>query len=188
VVTLPTLGQSSSEPWGITLGRGWKVGRAGKDDGILIVVAPNDRQVRIEVGYGLEGDIPDARAHRIVTEVLLPAFRGGNFARGLGDSVDVLERLITNPDGPEPSRSPGGDLYVILIFVGGIFVMMAVMVRAFSVAGESTRVTSNRPDDDDDRLYWGRSSDDSFSSSSSSGSSFSGGGGSFGGGGASGKW
>lgn len=191
VVTLPALGQYPIETWGITLGRGWKIGRAGKDDGILIIVAPNDREVRIEVGYGLEGDIPDARAHRIINDILLPAFRSGNFGRGIGASVDALERLIVNPDTAFPPQGTHKGLYIVVALVAGIILMLLLAFRAFPLGADLASAAddddrSDRSDLTDDEPTWRSSSSDS--SSSSDHSSFSGGGGSFGGGGASGKW
>jgi len=190
IVTLPSLQGYAIETWGITLGRSWKIGRAGKDDGILIIVAPEDREVRIEVGYGLEGDIPDASAHRIITGTLLPAFRGGHFARGLGDAVDTLERLIVSPGVPIGSQTRPIGLYIAVLFSAGIVLMLIIAFHFFPL-GSGLAAAAGKDDqsnrDDSDSLFSHSSSDSSFSSSSSH-SSFSGHGGSFGGGGASGKW
>src|ERR1700674_677283 len=60
VVTLPDLGGDTIEDWGLALGRGWGIGQKGKNNGVLLIVAPTDRKLRIEVGYGLEGELPDA--------------------------------------------------------------------------------------------------------------------------------
>ncbi|MBL8709892.1 MAG: TPM domain-containing protein, partial [Rhodospirillaceae bacterium] len=100
VATLPTLAGYSIEAWGLALGRGWKIGRAGRDDGIVVVLAPNDREIRIEVGYGLEGRIPDATAHRIINSYMLPAAREGKYADGLKATVDALRRVIKDPAAP----------------------------------------------------------------------------------------
>jgi len=85
----------------------WKIGRGGKDDGVILLVAKNDRALRIEVGYGLEGAIPDALAHRIVDEVITPRFKQGDFAGGINAGVDSLMKLIHGENLPAPARQQG---------------------------------------------------------------------------------
>lgn len=187
VATLPSLGRYSIESWGLALGRGWKIGRAGHDDGIVIVLAPNDREVRIEVGYGLEGSIPDAMAHRIIKAYMLPAARDRRFADGLKSTIDAVQRVIIDPDAKitPQGRAVEVGMFGIIILVGGIatFVTFVIaLTRGFRSENELTD-SDDRSQDDDSSFTFG-----SNGSGFSSGSSFSGGGGSFGGGGASGKW
>ena len=79
IVMLPTTQPESIEQFGIRLADAWKVGRKGVDDGVIVIVAKDDRRMRIEVGYGLEGAIPDAIAKRIVSDVMAPRFKQGDF-------------------------------------------------------------------------------------------------------------
>lgn len=190
VATLPGLAGYSIETWGLALGRGWKIGRAGRDDGIVVVLAPNDRKVRIEVGYGLEGRIPDATAHRIIKSYMLPAAREGKYADGLKATVDALRRVIRDPAAPIGRQSRGiefGSTGLIILFGGmAFFALFAVILAVSFRRGWTSPSWDNESTSDDE----GSSFDSGWSRSSfgSSSSSFSGGGGSFGGGGASGKW
>ena len=93
VVTLPTLNGAKIEDVSLGLGRKWKVGHADKDNGVLLVVAPNERQVRIEVGYGLEGLLTDDRAGTIVRE-MLPKFRAGDLPAGIELGVDRIQSIL----------------------------------------------------------------------------------------------
>jgi uncharacterized protein len=84
----------------------WKVGKKGKDNGLLLLIAKNDKHVRIDVGYGLEGDIPDVIAKRIISEVIAPAFKQGNFYAGIDAAVDKLEGLAARTETmPPPART-----------------------------------------------------------------------------------
>ena len=80
----------------------WKLGRKGVDDGVLLVVAKDDRRVRIEPGYGLEGAIPDAIANRVIQEYLVPKFRAGDYAGGITDATAALVKLIDGEPLPAP--------------------------------------------------------------------------------------
>jgi uncharacterized protein len=191
VVTLSSLRGSPIEEWGLTLGRSWGIGQKGKDNGVLLIVAPNDRELRIEVGYGLEGTLPDATADAIIRNVIVPRFKNGNMAGGISDGVNAIIAVFTGT-GEEftPSRRElvGQTVSKLLpmLFIG-FFVIMAIV----SFIQQGRRQRGNRYYrnssggwvyvDDDDR----GSSGGGFSSG---GGGFSGGGGSFGGGGSSGRW
>lgn len=86
----------------------WKLGRKGVDDGVLLLVAKDDRTVRIQPGYGLEGAIPDITAGRVIQEYLVPKFRAGDFAGGIGDATAQLVRLIDGETLPEPMAAASG--------------------------------------------------------------------------------
>jgi uncharacterized protein len=86
----------------------WKIGRKGVSDGILVVVAKSDRVMRLEVGYGLEGAIPDAMARRLIDEVFIPGFREGNFYEGLSAGIDRLIKVIDGEPLPAVSQSQAG--------------------------------------------------------------------------------
>lgn len=193
VATLPRLGGYPIETWGLALGRGWKIGHQGRDDGIVIVLAPNDREIRIEVGYGLEGDIPDAKADKIVRGILLPAFRDGHYADGLSDAIDALGRLIVDPSTTVQEKNAHTGLYIVLLLVSGIIVMLWLAFRAFPLGKDlalaaETDTRSMRDDSQSSCHSKESSSSRRRYSPRSRESSFSGRGGSFGGGGASGKW
>ena len=115
VLLVPTTQPETIEQFGIRLAEAWKIGHKGADNGIIIIVAKNDRKMRIEVGYGLEGSIPDAIAKRIVAERMAPRFKQGDFAGGLIDAVEALEQAIGGPAGvampgtPAAQAAPAGN-------------------------------------------------------------------------------
>ena len=94
VATVPSLDGRDVADYANRLGRAWGIGTAENDNGVLLVVAPNERAVRIEVGYGLEGALPDALAGRIVRREILPAFRSGDYAGGIEAGTDAILRAI----------------------------------------------------------------------------------------------
>jgi uncharacterized protein len=130
VLIVPTTLPEAIEQYSIRVVDQWKLGRQGVDDGILILVAKNDRQMRIEVGYGLEGTIPDAIANRIIDEVMAPHFRQGDFYGGLMAAVDQLARLIAGEPLPEPQMQRQGQWEgaLPLILFGGL--ILGAILRA----------------------------------------------------------
>ncbi len=99
VVTLPSLGGMAVEDFGYQLGRSWGIGQRGKDNGVLLIVSRDDRKLRIEVGYGLEGKLTDAHAAVIINQTITPAFRQNDYAGGIERGVAaILQRL----DSPAP--------------------------------------------------------------------------------------
>jgi uncharacterized protein len=195
VVTLASLQGRPIEEWGLALGRTWGIGQKGEDSGALLIVAPNDRALRIEVGYGLEGTLPDATADAIIRNVIIPRFKAGNMADGISDGVDAIIAVLSGT-GEEftPSRRElvGQALsqWTPVIFVGLFFIMM-IAAQFRERRRRRGRYYRNSAGgwlyvDDDDRGWGG-----GFSSGGGfggGGGGFSGGGGSFGGGGASGRW
>lgn len=93
VATVPTLGGTTIEDYATRLFAAWKIGQAARDNGVLLLVAPTDRAVRIEVGYGLEGALPDGLAGDIIRNDILPEFRAGNIPRGIGRGLDRIARI-----------------------------------------------------------------------------------------------
>ena len=194
VVTLPSLQDTSIEDFGYRLGRHWGIGEAGKNTGALLVVAPNQRAVRIEAGYGLEGTLTDALSRQIIERDLLPAFRAGNFEQGVvAGTAAILRTLGFKPsDAPVPGRSSAapdeGSVFGLIVPVLAILVFF--FMRRRGGGGGFGGLTSGPI------VPWrggsGRRSSGfgSFGGGSrgSSGGGFKGGGGSFGGGGASGRW
>ena len=96
------------ESYSIRVADAWKIGRKGVSDGILVVVAKSDRVMRLEVGYALEGALPDAMARRLIDEVFIPSFREGNFYEGLSAGVDRMIKVIDGEPLPEVSNSNAG--------------------------------------------------------------------------------
>ncbi len=90
VLTVPTLGGESVEEYANRVFSSWKLGQKGKDNGVLVLVVPNDRKMRIEVGYGLEGALPDVEASRIIRNRMAPKFKSGDFDGGVTDGVDAI--------------------------------------------------------------------------------------------------
>jgi uncharacterized protein len=127
VLIVPTTHPEEIEQYSIRVVEQWRIGRAKVDDGVLLIVAKNDRRVRIEVGYGLEGALPDAIANRIITETIRPLFAQNNYYGGISAGVDQIIRVIDGEALPAPDRawhrggSRGGSLLPFLfiaIFIG----------------------------------------------------------------------
>jgi uncharacterized protein len=124
VLIVPTTQPESIEQYSIRVAEAWKIGRKKIDDGALLVVAKDDRKLRIEVGYGLEGALTDVTASRIISEIITPKFRSGDFSGGISDGVDKIIGVIDGEPlpAPEPTQSFSapdhlGDLFPILLFV-----------------------------------------------------------------------
>jgi len=128
VLLVPTTKPEPIEAYGIRVAEAWKVGRKGVGDGVIVLVAKEDRRMRIEVAKALEGAIPDARAKRIVAEIMAPAFKQGDFAGGLRDAIGALEKLIEGEDLPPPKAAAaeasgfGWQEVLVLGIVGAVFV------------------------------------------------------------------
>ncbi|MBR0961459.1 TPM domain-containing protein [Bradyrhizobium japonicum] len=105
VLIVPTTQPETIEQFSIRVAEAWKIGRKKVDDGAILVVAKNDRHLRIEVGYGLEGVLTDVTSRRIIDEDITPKFRSGDFAAGIGAGVDRMLRVIDGEPLPSPSRS-----------------------------------------------------------------------------------
>ncbi len=182
VVTLPDLGGETIEQYGYQLGRQWGIGQEGEDNGALLIVALDERQVRIEVGYGLEGRLTDAQSSAIISQVITPAFREGDYARGIVEGsqamVQVLggDPLAQTAQRPErESKELGG---------AGIWLSILLFIVMMIVRGGGGRGGRGRGGLLGGALGGGGRSGGGLGG----GGGFSGGGGGFGGGGASGGW
>jgi uncharacterized protein len=134
VLIVPSTQPEPIEAYSIRVAEAWKIGRKGNDNGVLFIVAKNDRRMRIEVGYGLEGTLTDVTSHRIITEDVAPLFREGKYAAGINAAVDRIISVVAEgkPLPPRPAQSPAraghgfdlGTLFVVLFVVvpvaGGI--------------------------------------------------------------------
>lgn len=130
VFLVPTTQPETIEQYGLRVAEAWKLGRKGVDDGVLLLVAKQDRTLRIEVGYGLEGAIPDAVAKRVIEEVIVPRFKQGDYPGGIDAGVNALLKLINGEPLPE-AKKPGSSGNA-----GGIDnVLSMAMVFIFVVGG-----------------------------------------------------
>lgn len=102
VLVLPSTQPETIEQFGIRLLDTWKIGRKGVDDGVILVVARDDRRLRIEVGYGLEGRLNDATAKRIISETITPRFKGGDLPGGIDAGVDAILKVVAGEELPAP--------------------------------------------------------------------------------------
>lgn len=132
VLLVPTTAPETIEQYSIRVVDKWRLGRKGVDDGLLLLVAKNDRTLRIEVGYGLEGVVPDAIANRIVQEIIIPHFREGDFAAGVQAGVKQLMRIVDGEPLPPPKSqsqgdSPFGNALPFLVFA--FFMISGVLNR-----------------------------------------------------------
>ena len=128
VLILPTTVPEAIEQFSVRLEEQWKIGRGKISDGVILVVAKNDRKVRIEVGYGLEGAIPDAIAKRIIEEQIIPNFKNGDFNQGINAGCDSIIARIKGEELPPPpasgfsnsssSSQPEGDPSFVMVIVG----------------------------------------------------------------------
>ncbi|MBX9844812.1 MAG: YgcG family protein [Xanthobacteraceae bacterium] len=205
VVTLKSLQGTSIEDYGYQLGRHWGIGQKDKNSGALLIVAPNERKVRIEVGYGLEGQLTDAVSKLIIENSIVPRLRAGDVAGGITRGVDdIVQALTVDPDEwkARAQRRPDGqpaamDVIVLVLFLIVVFMIMRAVARQ---GGADPRTMRGRGARRGGPIFMpvpfpsgsgSGSSDWSWPGSSGggfSGGGFSGGGGSFGGGGASGSW
>ena len=124
VLIVPTTQPETIEQYSIRVAEAWKLGRKGIDDGALLLIAKQDRTVRIEVGYGLEGVLPDALAKRIVDEVIVPEFKQGNFAGGIDAGIEQMMSVVEGeplpPQARRGERAPSGNAVmdnIIPIFI-----------------------------------------------------------------------
>ncbi|MDO7898153.1 TPM domain-containing protein [Pseudomonas citrulli] len=193
VVTVPDLQGARIEDFGYLLGRHWGIGQKDKNNGALLIVARDDRKLRIEVGYGLEDRLTDAQSSVIIHQVITPAFKTGNFNKGISDGVAAMLVVLGGSplDEPAPTAVYSSDeeqgdfvqrhpwLFVLLVML----VITTVMVgQVLGILPTTSGSGSSRSSSSSS----GSSYDDGGSSGGDGG--FSGGGGSFGGGGSSGSW
>jgi uncharacterized protein len=180
VATVKSLQGNDIATYGYQLGRYWKIGQKGKDNGILVTIAPNEHQVRIDVGYGLEGTLTDAQSALIVQNIVKPAFRRGDYDGGtLAAAASILQVMgvetkdvdATLAQAAENHPSDGTGSFPIIIAVFVIWIVFGRFLWPLLFLGGGRR--------------WGGGG---WSGGGFGGGGFSGGGGSFGGGGASGSW
>lgn len=201
VVTLPSLGSYEISDYGYQLGRHWKIGQKGDNNGTILIVAPTERKVRIEVGYGLEPILTDGMSFLIINNQILPRFKAGDMPGGIAAGTDAIIRQLTLP--PEEAQkiaaqadkqradagddlSPGTVIFILVV----IFFFVVPIMRAATGGGGRRRSGFGGP------IVWlpgglGGGSGSGWGGGGGSdwgGGGFGGGGGDFGGGGSSGSW
>lgn len=201
VVTLKSLQGQTIETYGYQLGRHWGIGQRGRNNGVLLIVAPNERKVRIEVGYGLEGTLTDALTKVIIENAITPRFRANDYAGGITRGVDDVIQVLSGDAElfkrktaiKEALRKQRDDAIVIwlgLFWVGVLGVIVVLIGRPPPLGGRR----GPPPRGGSRGNVWivpfpgGAGSWSSGSSGGFSSGGFSGGGGDFGGGGSSGSW
>lgn len=132
VLIVPTTQPETIEQFGIRVVDAWKLGREGVDDGVLLLIAKEDRTLRIEVGYGLEGVLNDATAHRIIDEIITPHFKNGKFYQGIDAGVTATIKVVSGESlPPPPKRAAGKQDFESLMFIGFVIaVALGGMLRA----------------------------------------------------------
>ncbi|WP_336963552.1 TPM domain-containing protein [Sphingobium aquiterrae] len=204
VATIPDLEGYEIDDYGYRLGRAWGIGDKQKNDGALLIVAPHERKVRIEVGYGLEGILTDALSSRIIRNEITPRFKAGDMAGGISAGAEAIATLLALPPDQaraqalaaekeaKQRRSSGGD--IMSAFWG---IVITIVILSFLFGGRGGRRYGRGGSGP--VVIWGPGLGSGWGGGSSWGSGsgsdwggggggFSGGGGSFGGGGASGDW
>ena len=208
IVTLSNLRGTSIEDYGYQLGRAWQIGQKGKNNGVLLIVAPNERKARIEVGYGLEGTLTDALSSFIMQNAILPRFKAGDYPGGIRRGAEDIVSVLTG-DEEYKQRALGGtqkkvsgDEFLVMIFfvvIAGLIFFNVIIGVIQAIRDILRQLGIIAPLKKGQKKSWwddisvgsssgSSSSGSSWSSGSSSGGGFSGGGGSFGGGGSSGSW
>jgi uncharacterized protein len=150
VLIVPTTEPEAIEQYSIRVAEAWKIGRKKIDDGAILLVAKNDRKLRIEVGYGLEGALTDVTSKRIIDEIITPKFRSGDFAGGISDGVDRIIGVVDGEPLPAPpqresrSSSPSLEflnpfnpfvLFGVLIFGGALRKLLGRLLGSAAAGG-----------------------------------------------------
>ena len=131
VLIVPTTRPEAIEQYSIRVADQWKIGRKRIDDGVILVVAKDDREVRLEVGYGLEGAIPDVIAKRVIDEQIVPRFRQGDYFGGIRAGTSTIMKLIEGEKLPEPAQGPASQPAFHLQWL--IWVLFALVVLGGAV-------------------------------------------------------
>lgn len=178
VLTLPSLNNDPIEQVAIKVADAWKLGTAKKDNGLILIIAEQEHAIRLEVGQGLEGDVPDVIAKRIISDVMVPAIRSNGISYGIALGVKTIAMrlnpdLSTENEPRETAPRRGGPRLSLLAFL-----ILFVLLRIFGFAGRRRGTFGG----------WGGGGFGGGGFGGGGGGGFSGGGGGFSGGGSSGNW
>ena len=193
VATIQSIGEVSIEEYAVTIFEKWGIGKEDKDNGILLLVALEEKKIRIEVGYGLEGVVPDSVAGSIIRNEITPSFSDGNYSEGIERGVDALIASIGGEYIEKESESASNSGLIIFFVISMIVIVFIIIISRFSKgSGSSSGSKSRRKSSSISRTGFGGFSGfgkGGGSSSSGGGGSLGGfGGGRSGGGGSSGSW
>lgn len=205
VVTVKSLGGYEIEKFANELFRKIGLGQKDKNNGVLLLIAPNEKRVRIEVGYGLEGILTDYKSKKIINEQILPYFKKSEYEKGVINGAKAIVDLLDNSEAQYISDKQKGGIFSLILDKFGKFILFSfaflggavdIIIILYVFSKILSSVVKNSKENDIDVLSSSRrqrsndswSSSESWGSSSSSSSSSGGGGGSSGGGGASGSW
>jgi uncharacterized protein len=148
VLTVPTLDGEDIEGFSIRVAEKWNIGKKGLDNGAILTVVPQDRKLRIEVGYGLEGVLPDAIANRIIQEQIVPRFRNGDFPGGIEAGVDAMmkvsrgEVLLQTAPVRRPELPSGPAAFIALLLLGALFAFMFGVTQPTLLRGAFSGLTT----------------------------------------------
>jgi len=191
VLAIPTLDGEDIEGFGIRVAENWKLGKKGFDNGVILIVAIKDRRLRLEVGYGLEGVLPDAIAKTIISDYIVPSFRARDYAGGIIAGIDAVLKVIKNEPLPESARkknsNQGSELNSIVMFAITLAVF-GLMAFASTANRRRNNMWATRGRHRGPTIFGGPGGFGGGGFGGGSGGGFSGGGGGFGGGGASSSW
>jgi uncharacterized protein len=196
VLTIPTLEGEDIEGFSIRVAESWKIGKKGFDNGVILVVAVKDRRLRLEVGYGLEGVLPDAIAKTITSNYIVPRFRAQDYAGGIIAGIDAVLKVIKKEPLPESARQKKENRQPEINSIAMFVITLAVFgLMAFASTGRRRRNSMWEPRHRGHGPiifgpggFGGGYSGGGGFGGGSDGGGFSGGGGGFGGGGASDSW
>jgi len=192
VAVFRSLAGESLEGYSIRLAQAWRIGQKGLDNGVIFLVFLDDRKMRIEVGYGLEGSLTDAVASSILRDVVAPRFREGRTADGIAAGLDAIDRAIAGTyvrPSAGPERRSGGFGFQELAALFVVFVLISILVQnRMQSAAARRRGWTGSSAGWGGPFIGGGGFGGGGGGGGSSDSGFSGGGGSFGGGGSSGSW
>jgi len=133
VVTVPDLGRDTIENYSVRLFEAWGIGETGKDNGLLLLIAAEEREMKFETGYGLEGELPDSFLGKVIDQALTPKFREGNPAAGIKASITMISHRLQGRAGEGPgadkSSEPVGEIAAAIVFLIVVMVIIAISSR-----------------------------------------------------------
>jgi uncharacterized protein len=179
VLTVPSLEGDILEEFSIRVAEEWKIGRRGKDNGAILLIALQDKAVRIEVGYGLEGELTDAECDRIIHRRILPSFREGKYYAGIADGLAGMTAILDPGSSPSPAPVERSEKVGISGFLFFFLFLLFFLGRLGQTFAPRRRYRSG---------WWGSGAGFGRGGLGGGGGFGGGGGGHFGGGGASGRW
>jgi len=191
VLTVPTLDGEDIEGFSIRVAENWKIGKKGYDNGVILVVAVKDRKLRLEVGYGLEGVLPDAIAKRVTADYIVPYFRQQDYGGGIIAGIAAVDKVLRKEPLPESARkkvqSDDGNLSFLAMLVI-TFAVLGLMAFGATSNRQRSGVWATRSRRQGPTIYGGPGGWGGGGFGGGGSGTFSGGGGGFGGGGSSDSW